>query len=164
MLRPLTIIIGILAGSAPLIPAPALACSPIEALFGACRLEVFRPAYAYPSETRRPRPERKIHVDRARRAKAKAAIHNDSGVSGKRTPLQPTADAPVGSLALFRQDSTLRNGDIVVTADGFKVYRHGDFRPIAHDGGKLAQLEKASLKGRSRPEPARRQSLADRTR
>ena len=69
-------------------------------------------------------------------------------------------DAPTGSLAQFRKDSTLRNGDIVVTNDGFRVYRNGKFAAIAQDGGKLAQLEKASMSARMKPD--RLQAVADR--
>ena len=83
------------------------------------------------------------------------------GVSPKQTPIQATAEAPVGSLSLFKQDNTLRNGDIVATSDGFRVYKNGAFSAIAHDGGKLAQLEKASMRGAvERAKPLGR--LADR--
>ena len=57
----------------------------------------------------------------------------------------PKSEAPVGSLAAFAADPTLRAGDIVVTTQGFRVYRNNRFTPIAQDGGALAQLEKASM-------------------
>ena len=138
-------------------PGSALACNPIEALFGACRLEALRPIYEPPIYRARirnaPGPHRR-HIRKAVRPR------NEPGISGKETALQPTLDAPVGSLAMFRRDPTLRNGDIVVTNDGFRVYRHGKFAGIRHDGGKIAQLEQASMRGR--PRPGRRQSIADR--
>lgn len=148
-----------------LLPGSALACNPIEALFGACRFQALRPVYEGPvyrerfraaprvRHTRRPPQDRKREAARPR---------NESGISGKETPLQPTLDEPVGSLALFRRDPTLRNGDIVVTNEGFRVYRNGKFASIRHDGGKIARLEQASMRGL--PRPAHRQSVADRRR
>ena len=61
----------------------------------------------------------------------------------------PKADAPVGSLAAFAADPTLRAGDIVVTTEGFRVFRNNKFTAIAQDGGALAQLEKASMQPRT---------------
>lgn len=146
-----------------LFPGSALACNPIEALFGACRFEPLRPIYESPSYHERFRAAPRLrHVRRPQAAHVRktARRRNESGISGKESPLLPTLDAPVGSLALFRRDPTLRNGDIVVTNDGFRVYRHGKFASIRHDGGKIARLEQASMRGR--PRPGRRQSIADR--
>lgn len=136
---------AIFAGSALLAPASALACNPIEALFGACRMEVFRPAYNNQKDVYAPRPAVRAHA--ARQVKARAVMANEGGVSGKETPLKATADAPIGSLALFREDPTLRTGDVVVTNEGFRIYRNGQFAAIGTKGS-LAALEKASMMGR----------------
>ncbi|MFT4098872.1 MAG: hypothetical protein QM651_17265 [Rhodoblastus sp.] len=125
-------------------PASALACNPIEALFGACRMEIFRPAYTYQQDVYAPRPAARAHATRQARVKAMA---DKGGVSGKETPLKATADAPIGSLALFREDPTLRNGDVVVTNEGFRIYRNGQFAAIGAKG-RLAALEKASMMAR----------------
>lgn len=146
-------------GSALLAPGAALACNPIEALFGACRLEVFRPAYIPRDFEPRVRHQRRLdgdHVRRARKVDTEAAAR-------KNKPLEASPEAPVGSLALFRQDPTLRSGDVVVTDDGFKVYRRGEFQAIARNDSKLVDLEKASMRGRA-ADSARLQSLADRRR
>ena len=159
MMRKALLLAGILTGSVLSASAPALACNPIEALFGACRLDVFRPAYAPPDAGRyRPAHPSYSHQHKAVRLKPRP----EAGVGGKERPIQPTPDAPTGSLAQFRKDPTLRNGDIVVTHDGFRVFRNGRFAAIAQDGGKLAQLEKASLRARAKPE--RLQAVADRRR
>ena len=155
---------AVFAFSAILVPGAALACNPLEALFGACRMDVFRPPYVPQDVGPRWRPARPP-VKHARPAhKVAARTPNADGISGKQTPLKPTAEAPEGSLALFRHDPTLRDGDIVVTNDGFKIYRRGGFAAIAHDGGRLAQLEQVSMKGRAHARPVRRQSVADRRR
>lgn len=149
---------------ATLSPGAALACNPLEALFGACRPDVFRPAYVPRDFGPRWRPARPQvrHVRPTHKVVARAP--KTEGVSGKQTPLRPTAEAPAGSLALFRRDPTLRDGDIVVTSEGFRIYRRGGFAAIPHDGGRLAQLEQASMKGQTRGRSVRRQSLADRRR
>lgn len=156
--------IAVAAFCAILVPGAALACNPLEALFGACRLDVFRPAYVPRDFGPRWRPARP-HVKHAAPArKAVARMPKTEGVSGKQTPLRPTAEAPEGSLALFRRDPTLRDGDIVVTNEGFRIYRRAGFAAIPHDGGRLAQLEQASMKGQARARSVRRQSVADRRR
>lgn len=148
---------------ATLSPGAALACNPLEALFGACRLDVFRPAYVPRDFGPRWRPAR-ASVRHVRPARAIARAPRTEGVSGKQTPLKPSIEAPAGSLALFRQDPTLRDGDVVVANEGFRIYRRGGFVAIPHDGGRLAQLEQASMKGQERTRSVRRQSLADRRR
>ena len=159
-----TLAAAVFAFSAILVPGSALACNPLEALFGACRLDVFRPTYAPDNYAPRWRPARP-HVKHVRPShKTLARLPKADGVSGKQTPLKPTADAPAGSLEQFRRDPTLRDGDIVVTNDGFKVYRRGGFAAIPHDGGRLAQLEQASMKGQAHVRSIRRQSVADRRR
>lgn len=163
--------------SALVVPGSALACSPIEALFGACQFDVFRPVYSAPRyETRQPRVRHRPHVrphraevrrDETPREVPRQAL-DESGVSEKQTPLTPTPSAPAGSLALFRQDPTLASGDIVVTNEGFRVYRGGEFRAIAKKG-KLADLEKVSMRGLEHETPGHeaqdhRQEVADRRR
>ena len=159
MIRKALLLAGILTGSVLFAPAPALACTPIEALFGACRLDVFQPAYA-PPDAGRYRPARPSYSHQRKAVRPKPRPVEEAAVSGKETPIEATPDAPTGSLAQFRKDSTLRNGDIFVTNDGFRVYRNGKFAAIAQDGGKLAQLEKASMSARMKPD--RLQAVADR--
>jgi hypothetical protein len=138
-----------------LAPAFAQSCNPFEFLFGGCRpqqepRQVFTPIPS-PLAGRRALPARHA-VKKAERARiARASVARSGGVSGKQTALQPEPDAPVGSLALFARDRTLRPGDIVVTKAGFLVYggRTGAFAPIAHDSGALATLEKASMKSQN---------------
>ena len=127
--------------------SPALACNPFELLFGQCReTQVFRPeapAYYEPAVRRRADTR---GVDRPKPRVAHGAPTNSNGVSGKQKPIAATAAAPVGSLALFEKDRTLRTGDVVVTTTGFRVYEGGgSFAAIAHDGGRLATLEKVSF-------------------
>lgn len=156
---------AVFAFSAILVPGAALACNPLEALFGACRMDVFRPSYVPRDVGPRWRPARpQVQHARPRHKVVAARTPKADGISGKQTPLKPTAEAPAGSLAQFRRDPTLRDGDIVVTNDGFRVYRRGGFAAIAHDGGRLAQLEQASMKGRAHARSVRRQSVADRRR
>ena len=132
--------------------APALACNPLEFLFSGCReIQILRPSPPYDQSAidRRAEPRRLTQDSGAH--PVVGATANGSGVSGKQKPLRPTADAPVGSLALFERDRTLRRGDIIVTATGFMVSKGpGDFAPIAHDGGALARLEQASVRRRAR--------------
>ncbi len=156
MIRFSMISAAIFAGTELLAPASAFACNPIEALFGACRMEVFRPAYNYQQDVDALRPAVRSHARKAR-VKARSVMDKD-GISGKETPLKATAEAPIGSLALFREDPTLRSGDVVVTNEGFRIYRHGQFAAIGAKGS-LAALEKASMKGRGHP--ARLQTVAD---
>lgn len=149
-------------GSALLAPETALACNPIEALFGACRLEVFRPAYIPRDFEPRLRPVHRRPIEHVRRPR-KEDVEIAARTAGDNKPLEPSSEAPVGSLALFRKDSTLRSGDIVVTNDGFRVYRHGDFQAITQKDSKLVALEKASMRGLTR-DTTRLQSVADRRR
>ncbi len=58
-----------------------------------------------------------------------APISAPSHSLGKAQPVSPTKDAPQGSLALFMKDKTLRAGDVVVTNDGFMVYKGGASTP-----------------------------------
>ena len=162
MTRTRTLFAGILIGSALLTPGTALACNPIEALFGACRLKVFRPAYIPRDFEPQIRPARRRPVEHVRRPRKEDA-ETAARTAGDNKPLEPSSEAPVGSLALFRKDSTLRSGDIGVTTDGFKVYRHGDFQAIAQKDSKLVALEKASMRGLPR-DTSRLQSVADRRR
>lgn len=122
---------------------PALACNPFELLFGGCReTQVFRPA---PPVSYEPAPAA-ARVERPKAPYAQSATATGAGVSGKQKPMAATPSAPVGSLALFEKDKTMRVGDVVVTKEGFRVYKGGGvFAQIAHDGGSLAKLEKASM-------------------
>lgn len=122
---------------------PALACNPFELLFGNCReTQVFRPAAPVYYEPAAPA----IRHQAERPKTGHASIATGGGVSVRQKPMTATPAAPVGSLALFEKDKTLRVGDVVVTKDGFRVYKGGGvFAQIAHDGGSLSRLEKASM-------------------
>jgi hypothetical protein len=124
---------------------PALACNPFELLFGGCReTQVLRPSAPIYYEPSQPAAAR--HVERPKVAHVPGATATGGGVSGRQKPMAATPDAPVGSLALFEKDKTLRAGDVVVTKDGFRVYKGGGvFAHIAQDGGSLSRLEKASM-------------------
>ena len=61
-----------------------------------------------------------------RRKTAKHTSGGAGGSAGRQTAIQPTADAPRGSLAYFEKDKTLRAGDVVVTDKGFMVFQGGD--------------------------------------
>ena len=138
------------AGALVAASTPALACNPFEMLFGGCReTQAFRaPVDPAPA----PRAERETH-ERIRlehraapRARRLGSAINAYGISGKQNPIAATRDAPVGSLALFERDKTLRVGDVVVTNAGFRVYRgNGSFTPVGDGDGALSQLQKASF-------------------
>lgn len=122
---------------------PALACNPFELLFGGCReTQVYREAPAvYAPETTAAAQDR---VAKPKTARLPGASSN--GVSGKQTPMVATAAAPVGSMALFQQDKTLRAGDVIVTNAGFRIYKGaGAFTAVANDGSQLSELQKASF-------------------
>ena len=127
---------GILA-SVTLAPGAALACNPIEFLFGGCRPT--GPVYRQePLEEQLPAAAPK---------KRKAA--DVSSVGHKQTALAAPEGVPVGSVRHFSDDTTLRNGDVVVTPTGFLVYRGGRggaqaFAPLGAGRGELATLERAS--------------------
>lgn len=138
-------------------PASAQDCNPLTLLFGGCQqarvapaLPAYEPLDVAPQTAGRLKPAqaraKKATADAARRGAAHkaAAVPKKEAQTAAKTP-----EAPVGSLARFAADPTLRAGDIVVTTDGFRVYRNNRFTPIAQDGGALAQLEKASMRPRT---------------
>ena len=139
-IRPAVVLLGVALAASP----AAAQCNPFEFLFGGCR-----DAPSIRLEPRYENPAARSEAPRhAARPKAHASLAEHGGVSGKQKPLASSPEAPVGSLALFARDPTLRAGDIVVTEHGFLSYSgRGAFVPIAHDGGQLARLEQASLKG-----------------
>lgn len=128
-------------------PAAADDCNPFTLLFGGCRQEAPRTIVApAPVDLRVTRPAVAKHAQSA----VKKAAPRHAGIKHERANTTSiVAKAPIGSLAAFAQDPTLRSGDIVVTTQGFRVYRDRAFAPIAHDGGALAALEKASLRPQS---------------
>ncbi|MFT4098871.1 MAG: hypothetical protein QM651_17260 [Rhodoblastus sp.] len=140
-------LLGFAASSAP---ASAQDCNPLTLLFGGCQQARIAPAL--PSyEPLRVDPKAGSRVialpSHARKATANAARRQIAATRAKEAPKAAKApEAPVGSLAYFAADPTLRAGDIVVTTEGFRVYRNNRFTPIAQDGGAVAQLEKASLR------------------
>jgi hypothetical protein len=119
--------------------APAAACNPFEILFGGCR------------QTQAFYPPQPMEIERApaQRNEAKRKVVGphvaSNGVSGKQQPLAARPGAPVGSLALFADDPTLRAGDIVVTNNGFMVYERHAFQPISQKNGQLAEMQKVSM-------------------
>jgi hypothetical protein len=145
-IRPAIIRIAVAFGLSIAAAAPAAAaCNPLEFLFGGCReTQSFREPVYYPP-TRAERASDVRHVAKRKAATAPRA-QAAGGVTGKQKPLAANPGAPVGSLALFVQDPTLRSGDIVVTKSGFMVYnRGGAFEPISRKNGQLSQLEKVSM-------------------
>lgn len=80
---------------------------------------------AYGNGTLDPADPRLHREIRKRRAVARPS-DGQSGSAGRQTPIQPTAEAPRGSLAYFEKDKTLRAGDVVVTNKGFLVFQGGD--------------------------------------
>lgn len=129
--------------------APASAQSLFDLLFGGARREpVVAPA---PQDDQAERDaNRRAHgeAEAKKRAERAAAFAKGGGVGGKMNALAPEAGVKSGSLAHFSADPTLRAGDVVVTAQGFMVYRGGhsekSFAPIGAGRTALATLEKAS--------------------
>jgi len=124
-------------------PGAALACNPIQFLFGGCR----------PQPTPQPQTTLENLIDRNQgpvvKAKRKASAASSHGA--KQAALAPPSGASVGSVAHFAEDKTLRRGDVVVTSEGFLVYRgqggahsRNDFEPLTKARDDLATLEKAS--------------------
>lgn len=147
---------ALIAALASAAPAAAQACNPFEFLFGGCRPQPSlsgEPVYTY-ERVDRPRVEAR---KRATKPRTHSVEHSDSGVSGKQRAMAATSDAPMGSLALFARDPTLRPGDIVVTNDGFRVYGSrgkAAFAPLAKKDGLLAAMEQASRRAPANATPA----------
>lgn len=125
-------------------PGAALACNPIQFLFGGCR----------PQPTPQPQTTLENLIDRnqgqAVRAKRKPSAAASSH-GARQAAIAPPQGASVGSVAHFAEDKTLRRGDVVVTSEGFLVYRgqggahsRNDFEPLTKARDDLATLEKAS--------------------
>ncbi len=125
-------------------PGAALACNPIQFLFGGCR----------PEPTPQPQPTLENLIERNQgplvRAKRKAASSGSSH-GARQVAIAPPEGASVGSVAHFAEDKTLKRGDVVVTSEGFLVYRgaggvhsRDDFEPLTKARDDLASLEKAS--------------------
>ena len=125
-------------------PGAALACNPIQFLFGGCR----------PQPTPQPQTTLENLIDRkqgqAVRAKRKP-VATGPARGAKQAAIAPPSGASVGSVAHFAEDKTLRRGDVVVTSEGFLVYRgqggahsRNDFEPLTKARDDLATLEKAS--------------------
>lgn len=125
-------------------PGAALACNPIQFLFGGCR----------PQPTPQPQPTLENLIERSQGPVVKAKRKHSAAASShgaKQAAIAPPSGASVGSVAHFSEDKTLRRGDVVVTPEGFLVYRgaggtHGreDFEPLTKARDELASLEKAS--------------------
>lgn len=126
-------------------PGAALACNPIQFLFGGCRPQ--------PTPQAQPAPSLENLLEKSQgpaRAKRRAGASGGShGV--KQVAIAPPQGASVGSVAHFAEDKTLRRGDVVVTPEGFLVYRgagrthsRDDFEPLTKARNDLATLEKAS--------------------
>ncbi|HPG03749.1 MAG TPA: hypothetical protein PLB34_11780 [Rhodoblastus sp.] len=128
-----------------LAPGAALACNPIQFLFGGCRPQ--------PTPQAQPAPSLEHRLDKSQRpARAKRRAATSGGSHGaKQVAIAPPQGASVGSVAHFAEDKTLRRGDVVVTPEGFLVYRgagrthsRDDFEPLTKARNDLATLEKAS--------------------
>lgn len=120
-------------------PAPALACNPIEFLFGGCR------ASAPP-----PNPGPQAHRAAVRAVTIHARKKSDAAMP-RQAVLAPPPGAGFASLEHFAADPTLRGGDIIVTPRGFMVYRANSdaFSPLDGRNKDLLALEQASLRPRS---------------
>ncbi len=146
-------LVGLAASAAP---ASANDCNPLTLLFGGCTqarvapaLPAYEPMDVTPQASRKPLPQahaKKPAADVRKQAAHKAGEQKKPEV---RKSVVMKAEAPVGSIARFAADPTLRAGDIVVTTEGFRVFRNNRFTPIAQDGSALAQLEKASMQPRT---------------
>ena len=139
--------------AASVAPAAAQECNPLTLLFGGCQQARVAPALpAYEPMNVAPHVQVHAKASLARAKKPIAPARRHKVVASKLAEAQksvvhrPGADAPVGSLARFAADPTLRAGDIVVTSEGFRVFRNNRFTPIAQDGGALAKLEQASMR------------------
>ncbi|MFT4098870.1 MAG: hypothetical protein QM651_17255 [Rhodoblastus sp.] len=128
-------------------PGVALACNPIQFLFGGCR----------PQPTPQPSLEQMIDRKHVPAPNARRKPVADAPVRGaKQAAIAPPQGASVGSVAHFAEDKTLRRGDVVVTPEGFLVYRgqgaaHSptDFEPLTKARDDLASLQKASRNPRA---------------
>lgn len=139
--------VGLVASAAP---AAAQGCNPLTLLFGGCQqarvapaLPAYEPLNVTPQTSGRLKAAPQAHAkkpDAARRKAQRPVVKQADAHKAAKT------QAPVGSLAAFAADPTLRAGDIVVTTEGFRVFRNNRFTPIAHDGSALAQLERASMR------------------
>ena len=128
-----------------LAPGAALACNPIQFLFGGCRPQ--------PTPQLQPAPSLENLLGKSHgpaRAKRRPTASGPSR-GAKQVAIAPPQGARVGSVAHFAEDKTLRRGDVVVTPDGFLVYRgagrthsRDDFEPLTKARNDLATLEKAS--------------------
>ena len=138
------IVAASLVAAAAFTPGAAHACNPIQFLFGGCR----------PEPTPQPQQSLENMIDRnqgqAVRAKRKPVAAGPAR-GAKQAAIAPPAGASVGSVAHFAEDKTLRRGDVVVTSEGFLVYRgqsaahsRDDFEPLTKARDELANLEKAS--------------------
>ena len=135
--------------AAVLAPGAALACNPIEFLFGGCRPQ--------PSPQPQPSLEQMIDRNQGQAARAKRKPVAGGAVRGaKQAAIAPPPGASVGSVAHFAEDKTLPRGDVVVTPEGFLVYRGqgathspADFEPLTKARDELASLQKASRNPRA---------------
>lgn len=143
----------LLAGSA--LATPATAQSLFDILFGTQRRTVvYAPAPPSFQDERMMRRERvrrdgaRAQAEARRRVERAAAHAKGGGVGGKMEALAPLPGVRTGSIAHFAADPTLRPGDVVVTTNGFMVYRGGhsekSFARIGSGRPALATLEKAS--------------------
>ena len=140
--------------AASVAPAAAQDCNPLTLLFGGCRQARVAPALpAYEPLNVAPQAQARAKASLARAKKPATPARRHKAVASKLAEAhksvvhrRPGADAPIGSLARFAADPTLRAGDIVVTSEGFRVFRNNRFTPIAQDGGALAKLEQASMR------------------
>jgi hypothetical protein len=126
-------------------PAIAQSCNALEVLFGMCRAAPVR-------VERQAAPEHRLQTD-VRRTKLRVAAVKSSSPSKdyKQRAMAPAEGVPVGAIAHFVEDPTLRPGDVVVTPRGFLVYRGSKgqrdaraFEPLSQRMGVIAALEAAN--------------------
>jgi hypothetical protein len=128
----------------PFVPAPALAgCNPLEFLFGACP--------AAPAASARPAASGAARHGAIRTATihGKRKGHGDK-ISARQIVLAPPPGVAFASVEHFAADATLRSGDVVVTAQGFRVFRSTEqaFARLDDRKKELLALEQASLSPR----------------
>lgn len=118
--------------------APAAACDFLQSLFGACAQQAPLPQADAGAPSDRPGAQRRHRpVFRSPEDYKQKALSAPDGVA-------------IGSVAHFSADETLRDGDIVVTPNGFRVVRGWrganlrDFEKMDLKKAGLADMERAS--------------------
>jgi hypothetical protein len=126
------------------VTSPAVAavttCGPLDRIFGACKTEISG------VEPVRPAKVRYVTVHKKPKIRPLAGSGGERAAERQAT-MKPPPGVAFASVAYFDADPTLRSGDIVVTPQGFLVYRGSHvFTPLDRKKRELAVLERASRK------------------